>query len=129
MNDTNEEQIITPELYDAWKIEFDELGLRVGDAIPQPVVNALREKIEAEQAGIGGKTTSIDADEKTGIIVPEELPEQQELFYRGLLVISNGYRTVEERTFRHIKCSDGTSYDLTEAEYKKEVGFTQNVTA
>lgn len=126
---TNEEQIITPELYDAWKTEFDELGLRVGDAIPQPVVNALREKIEAEQAKVGNDVTSVNADETTGIVIPPASVEVAQLFYRGMLIISNGYRTVENKNFRHVKCSDGTSYDLTETEYKKEVGFTKNVTA
>lgn len=43
------------------------------------------------------------------------------LRYRGQVVIDESIRTVGVQSFRHIRCADGVSYDLTEQEYRTQV--------
>ena len=47
--------------------------------------------------------------------------EPQKRFIDGQLVIKDGFRTVGEQTFRHIQLADGSTQDLSEADYHAKV--------
>lgn len=119
--------LVTAELYDKYHDEFPDL--KVGDPLPQVIID-----LEAEEAkAAADEKARKDAEDAAAAKSEEDrkaaaakaavptTPVTPKLSYRGLLIVSSGFRTVENTKYRHIRCSDGTEYDLTEKEYKEQV--------
>lgn len=114
MIQTKEDEIVTPELYDLYP-EFSAIGLKVGELIPVGFAYGtddedVEEEIAEDDGAVDSETDSISA--------PQDAEEKH---YGGKLVISDGFREVNDRRFHHIRLEDGSTNDLTDEEYDKNV--------
>jgi hypothetical protein len=129
------ENLITPELYDAHP-EYAEAGLKVGDPVPetelvdftvtQEFLDAHPEAPEGVKVGDVIQIPSVVMPAKVTPppVVPVEpvVPVREPVkTFTGQTVISDGFREVNGKEFRHIKIADGSTYDLTEKEYQERV--------
>lgn len=101
---------MTPEQWDMFP-EFRSIGLRVGDEIP---VGFTWDTNEGEPK----KPEPVQAVEEP---VAPSRPKPTGATFRGQIIISDGMRTVNEKTYHSIRIGDGSMYDLTDAEYAAQV--------
>lgn len=116
---------------------FDEFGNQTGANQPGEIIslpveigkNAVENGFLELCSDELPSTPTIDAAPDSSVEKPVETvdpiveePKKSVLRYKdGQEVISDGYRTVNDKEYRHIRLADGSYMDLTEEEYSERV--------
>lgn len=112
---------------DVCTTEDDKEGTLQGDPLVC-VATPIEEKVEesevvAPQVGDSCTTEDGKPGKLDGELVCVALPPQK--FYQKKLVVAEGERTVGEKTYRTVTLIDGSTSDLTDAEYAEQVTVAQ----
>lgn len=114
--------------YQLWKegdiIENFEVGTTpeaieefVAEGIIEEYVTPIESTITVTSVAPVEPSAPVELVEPVMPIAPVEAVEKK-LIYMGKEVISDAFRTVNEKEMHHIKTADGVSHDLTDAEYE-----------
>lgn len=107
-------------------VEMDEsvaAGL-IADGVIQLVENQEEDTVEEKKKEEGATnvdptaTKDADTDEVADTEIADVVPKKM---FGKLEVISDGFREVNDKQYRHIRVADGSEYDLTEEEYADKV--------
>ena len=80
-------------------------------------------EVESVDSIAGSQTTSGSAlppevESETEVAAQTTVDELPKLYFNGKRIISDGVREVEGKEVKHVRLEDGTSFDLTDEEYK-----------
>lgn len=100
-------------------------AVKVGDVIKVPTLGEIPVK-EVPPAPTTEANTGIQADADANVDADAPVRADPVKVLGGKLIISEGTREVEGRTFHTVRLEDGSSQDLTDAEYEDQVRVQEN---